>query len=47
MATAEECRAALESLTGRISNMDAKDRAAGTGVQLAQDLAELRVHLLK
>ena len=28
MATAEECRAALESLTGRISNMDAKDRAA-------------------
>jgi hypothetical protein len=28
MATAEECRAALESLTGRISDMDAKDRAA-------------------
>jgi len=28
MATAEECRTALESLTGRIANMDAKDRAA-------------------
>jgi SCP-2 sterol transfer family len=28
MATAEECRAALESLTARISQMDAKDRAA-------------------
>jgi predicted lipid carrier protein YhbT len=28
MATAEECRKALESLTGRISDMDAKDRAA-------------------
>jgi predicted lipid carrier protein YhbT len=28
MATAEECRAALESLTARISKMDAKDRAA-------------------
>jgi SCP-2 sterol transfer family len=28
MATAEECRAALESLTGRIAEMDAKDRAA-------------------
>lgn len=28
MATAEECRTALESLTGRISQMDAKDRAA-------------------
>lgn len=28
MATAEECRAALESLTGRIAAMDAKDRAA-------------------
>jgi hypothetical protein len=28
MATAEECRAALESLTGRIAQMDAKDRAA-------------------
>ena len=28
MATAEECRAALESLTGRIADMDAKDRAA-------------------
>jgi predicted lipid carrier protein YhbT len=28
MATAEECRAALESLTARISEMDAKDRAA-------------------
>jgi predicted lipid carrier protein YhbT len=27
MATAEECRAALESLTGRIAEMDAKDRA--------------------
>src|ERR1700730_14607461 len=26
--TAEECRKALESLTGRISDMDAKDRAA-------------------
>lgn len=26
MATAEECRAALESLTGRIADMDAKDR---------------------
>jgi predicted lipid carrier protein YhbT len=28
MATAEECRAALESLTGRIAQMDAKDRSA-------------------
>jgi predicted lipid carrier protein YhbT len=28
MATAEECRKALESLTGRISQLDAKDRAA-------------------
>ncbi len=28
MATAEECRAALESLTSRISDMDAKDREA-------------------
>jgi predicted lipid carrier protein YhbT len=28
MATAEECRAALESLTGRIADMDAKDRTA-------------------
>jgi predicted lipid carrier protein YhbT len=28
MATADECRTALESLTGRISEMDAKDRAA-------------------
>jgi hypothetical protein len=28
MATAAECRKALESLTGRLSNMDAKDRAA-------------------
>jgi predicted lipid carrier protein YhbT len=28
MATAEECRAALEHLTGRIADMDAKDRAA-------------------
>jgi hypothetical protein len=28
MATAEECRAALERLTGRITEMDAKDRAA-------------------
>lgn len=28
MATAEECRAALESLIGRIAEMDAKDRAA-------------------
>jgi hypothetical protein len=28
MATAEECRDALESLTGRIANMDAKDREA-------------------
>jgi hypothetical protein len=28
MATAQECRAALESLTARISQMDAKDRAA-------------------
>lgn len=28
MATAEECRAALESLIGRISQLDAKDRAA-------------------
>jgi hypothetical protein len=27
MATAEECRAALEKLTGRIANMDAEDRA--------------------
>jgi predicted lipid carrier protein YhbT len=28
MATAEECRKALESLTGRIAEMDARDRAA-------------------
>lgn len=28
MATAEECRAALEDLTGRIADLDAKDRAA-------------------
>jgi hypothetical protein len=28
MPTAEECRAALESLTGRIAEMDAKDRQA-------------------
>ena len=28
MATAEECRQALESLTGRISEMDPADRAA-------------------
>lgn len=28
MATAEECRTALESLTGRISEMDARDREA-------------------
>jgi hypothetical protein len=28
MATAEECREALETLTARISGMDAKDRAA-------------------
>jgi predicted lipid carrier protein YhbT len=28
MATAEECRTALESLTGRIARMDAKDREA-------------------
>jgi SCP-2 sterol transfer family len=28
MATAEECQAALESLTARISDMDAADRAA-------------------
>jgi predicted lipid carrier protein YhbT len=28
MATAEECRTALETLTGRISEMDASDRAA-------------------
>jgi hypothetical protein len=28
MATAEECRTALESLTARISQMDARDRAA-------------------
>jgi hypothetical protein len=27
MATAEECRAALESLTGRIAELDAQDRA--------------------
>jgi len=27
MATAEECRVALESLTSRIAEMDAKDRA--------------------
>lgn len=27
MATAEECRTALESLTSRIAEMDAKDRA--------------------
>jgi predicted lipid carrier protein YhbT len=28
MATAEECQAALERLTGRIADMDAKDREA-------------------
>lgn len=28
MATAEECRQALESLTGRISELDPKDRAS-------------------
>lgn len=28
MATAEECRVALETLTGRIADMDARDRAA-------------------
>ena len=28
MATAEECRTALESLTSRIAEMDARDRAA-------------------
>lgn len=28
MATAEQCRTALESLTSRIADMDAKDRAA-------------------
>jgi hypothetical protein len=28
MATAEECRKALESLTSRIADMDARDRAA-------------------
>jgi hypothetical protein len=28
MATAEECRVALEKLTGRIADMDAKDRAS-------------------
>jgi predicted lipid carrier protein YhbT len=28
MATAEECQAALESLTGRIAAMDSKDREA-------------------
>lgn len=28
MATAEECRQALESLTGRIADMDPKDRQA-------------------
>lgn len=28
MATAEQCRTALERLTGRIADMDAKDRAA-------------------
>jgi predicted lipid carrier protein YhbT len=28
MATAEECRTALERLVGRIAQMDAKDRAA-------------------
>ncbi len=28
MATADECRTALETLTGRIAHMDAKDRAA-------------------
>jgi hypothetical protein len=27
MATAEECRAALEKLTGRIADMDSQDRA--------------------
>ncbi len=28
MATVQECRKALETLTGRLSDMDAKDRAA-------------------
>jgi SCP-2 sterol transfer family len=28
MATAEQCKVALETLTGRISEMDAKDRSA-------------------
>jgi SCP-2 sterol transfer family len=28
MATAEQCKVALQTLTGRISGMDAKDRAA-------------------
>ena len=28
MATAEECRTALDTLTGRIAAMDAKDRQA-------------------
>jgi len=28
MATAEECRTALESLTGRIAQLEARDRAA-------------------
>jgi hypothetical protein len=28
MATAEQCRKALESLTGRLTSMDPKDRAA-------------------
>jgi hypothetical protein len=39
MATAQECRAALESLTGRISKMSAADRAA----HLADRTLSLRV----
>lgn len=39
MATAEECRAALEQLTGRIAEMDAADRAK----HLADRTISLRV----
>jgi hypothetical protein len=39
MATAEECRTALEQLTGRIADMDAKDRAR----HLADRTMSLRV----
>ena len=39
MATAEECRTALESLTGRIAEMDAQDRSK----HLANRTMSLRV----